>query len=159
MKKFIRLVTVVAALASVGVSHALTFATVSGSPFTNQFVLTPTSTNSAAFSVSGLMAEFSALSFSVSSGPAVVATSFGTSLRAAFSDPLNTSYVLNGSTPYTLTVTGVTKAQVPGIFGLVSINTPNSTIAAVPEPETYAMLLAGLGLIGVMYRRRLTKRM
>jgi hypothetical protein len=26
--------------------------------------------------------------------------------------------------------------------------------APVPEPETYAMLLAGLGLIGAMRRRR-----
>lgn len=29
-----------------------------------------------------------------------------------------------------------------------------STVAAVPEPETYAMLLAGLGLMGVVARRR-----
>jgi hypothetical protein len=29
-----------------------------------------------------------------------------------------------------------------------------STVAAVPEPETYAMLLAGLGLIGTMARRK-----
>lgn len=29
-----------------------------------------------------------------------------------------------------------------------------STVAAVPEPETYAMLLAGLGLIGSIARRR-----
>ena len=27
-------------------------------------------------------------------------------------------------------------------------------ITAVPEPETYAMLLAGLGLVGTMIRRR-----
>ncbi|HEX5126813.1 MAG TPA: FxDxF family PEP-CTERM protein [Rhodocyclaceae bacterium] len=27
-------------------------------------------------------------------------------------------------------------------------------IAAVPEPQTYAMLLAGLGLIGFIARRR-----
>ena len=27
-------------------------------------------------------------------------------------------------------------------------------VAAVPEPSTYAMLLAGLGLVGFMYRRR-----
>ena len=31
------------------------------------------------------------------------------------------------------------------------------TVTAVPEPETYAMLLAGLGLIGVVGRRRVTK--
>jgi hypothetical protein len=27
-------------------------------------------------------------------------------------------------------------------------------MAAVPEPETYAMLLAGLGIIGTIIRRR-----
>ena len=27
-------------------------------------------------------------------------------------------------------------------------------VAVVPEPETYAMLLAGLGLVGFMARRR-----
>lgn len=32
------------------------------------------------------------------------------------------------------------------------------TISAVPEPETYAMLLAGLGLIGSMVSRRRDKR-
>ena len=30
----------------------------------------------------------------------------------------------------------------------------NLNVAAVPEPETYAMLLAGLGLLGCMARRR-----
>ena len=30
----------------------------------------------------------------------------------------------------------------------------NLTVAAVPEPETYAMLLAGLGLLGFVSRRR-----
>ncbi|MEG1324253.1 MAG: FxDxF family PEP-CTERM protein, partial [Janthinobacterium sp.] len=29
-----------------------------------------------------------------------------------------------------------------------------SPVAAVPEPETYAMMLAGLGLVGFMARRR-----
>ncbi|MBI4936821.1 MAG: FxDxF family PEP-CTERM protein [Nitrosomonadales bacterium] len=31
---------------------------------------------------------------------------------------------------------------------------PGQSIAAVPEPETYAMLLAGLGLLGFTARRR-----
>ena len=30
-------------------------------------------------------------------------------------------------------------------------------MAAVPEPETYAMMLAGLGMIGFAARRRNTK--
>jgi hypothetical protein len=37
------------------------------------------------------------------------------------------------------------------LFGSV---TAVSTVTAVPEPETYAMLLAGLGLIGTVARRR-----
>jgi hypothetical protein len=31
---------------------------------------------------------------------------------------------------------------------------PNTLVTAVPEPETYAMLLSGLGLIGFLTRRR-----
>jgi hypothetical protein len=36
--------------------------------------------------------------------------------------------------------------------------TANSVTVAVPEPETYAMLLAGLGLVGFAVRRRATSR-
>jgi hypothetical protein len=37
-------------------------------------------------------------------------------------------------------------------YGSVDIN--SITVTAVPEPETYAMLLAGLGLVGAFVRRR-----
>jgi hypothetical protein len=32
--------------------------------------------------------------------------------------------------------------------------TVNFDVAAVPEPETYAMLLAGLGMLGAVARRK-----
>lgn len=37
---------------------------------------------------------------------------------------------------------------------LVATGTPTVSIAAVPEPETYAMFLAGLGIIGAIAKRR-----
>ena len=43
-------------------------------------------------------------------------------------------------------------------WGLNSIEITGNTVAAVPEPETYARLLAGLGVIGVMSRRRAAAR-
>lgn len=44
----------------------------------------------------------------------------------------------------------------PNVAFEVVYNTDNVTlnVAAVPEPETYAMLLAGLGLVGIAARRR-----
>ena len=48
------------------------------------------------------------------------------------------------------------------LFSLASTNfdqfyISGMTVTAVPEPETYAMMLAGLGLLGVMTRRRKQK--
>jgi len=40
----------------------------------------------------------------------------------------------------------------------VWVDGTNLHIAAVPEPESYAMLLAGLGMLGFMARRRLNNR-
>lgn len=51
---------------------------------------------------------------------------------------------------------GVTSAQNVEMFGYTS-GTPVAqltTVSAVPEPESFAMLLAGLGLMGVVARRR-----
>ena len=39
-------------------------------------------------------------------------------------------------------------------FGYYALAVHSGDVAAIPEPETYAMMLAGLGLIGLMRRRR-----
>ncbi len=44
-----------------------------------------------------------------------------------------------------------------GIFLVDDISLNSASVSPVPEPETYAMLLAGLGLMGGMARRRKQK--
>ncbi len=67
-------------------------------------------------------------------------------------DPGSGQFVFTGSSTlisgrsYSLHLTGTTDST-----GLSSYN---GTITAVPEPETVAMLLAGLGLVGLTARRR-----
>ncbi|MDN5935066.1 MAG: esterase-like activity of phytase family protein [Nitrosospira sp.] len=59
-----------------------------------------------------------------------------------------------------ITTTSVTDttgyALIPGVLHAYKLSTVDLVgyVAPIPEPETYAMLLAGLGLIGFMSRRR-----
>lgn len=67
---------------------------------------------------------------------------------------------VDGSGPYSfLTNLDAGKYQVNFKYSLNSQGsyTGGISVAAVPEPETYAMLLAGLGLIGFAARRRKTQ--
>lgn len=67
---------------------------------------------------------------------------------STFSQPTHFEYTLNGvaGQSYHLYVSG---------FG-DGVKLDNLTVTAVPEPESYAMMLAGLGAIGMMARRRKT---
>lgn len=158
MNKTIRLSLLAAALAVTGSANALDFQTIAGTPFTSYFSVTPTLTNNLSISISGTDAQYSALSFEIlSGGPSVVAGSQFGNLVAAFNDRRNGSFLLTAGSTYMLKIDGITKAAPPGTFGIVSITALNGSVTPVPEPENYAMLLAGLGLIGTIARRRKSK--
>jgi hypothetical protein len=63
-------------------------------------------------------------------------------------DPNFTGRSAGGTHDWVQIGSGLSSATV-GYFDNVGI-----AVAAIPEPETYAMLLAGLGLLGFMARRR-----
>ena len=74
--------------------------------------------------------------------------------------PNGASKVIPGTTSFIQIIRTNATAYTVGNFGLIDGYADNAkgfapTItAAVPEPETYAMLFAGLGLIGFVARRR-----
>lgn len=80
-----------------------------------------------------------------------------------------TAGAMGSGTPWGRTAgdSGITLGWASGVADLVGASTghvgPNGNndfylaVGVVPEPETCAMMLAGLGLLGVMARRRKTK--
>jgi hypothetical protein len=78
----------------------------------------------------------------ISNGPMVQFNGTGTE---------STILTLDGGSNYKLYF-GAAGAGLPGMASSMSLD--NVSVSAVPEPETYAMLMAGLGMLGFMSRRR-----
>ncbi len=78
-----------------------------------------------------------------------------------FSFVPNTNSKINpGTTSFTQIVRTSARTYTTGNFGLLDgygDNARSFSPSAVPEPETYALLLAGVGLIGTIIRRRQQK--
>ncbi len=84
----------------------------------------------------------------------------GNSARAGWSNGINSSFELAGSAVNGALLNSGGNALVSHslnstIDGQYNFQVRNGTvIPSIPEPETYAMLLAGLGLLGAVARRR-----
>ena len=75
--------------------------------------------------------------------------------------PNGLSKVSPGTTSFTQIIRTNAQNYVAGNFGLldgIGDNAAGFGVAPVPEPETYAMFLAGLGLVGTIIRRRKNKQ-
>jgi hypothetical protein len=158
MKKLIQLSLISLALASGVAAHASSaesFSAGASESFTKYFTVTPDATNKLILTASGLGPQLNSLSFSIAGGPTVAALLNNGTWSAIFNDPRNGGYSFAGLSPLSVTVSGMTSAVIPGTNAVISVTTRGGTIvSAVPEPETFAMLLAGLGLMGAIAARR-----
>ena len=155
MSKFIKLTLASSILAISSFAQAATFqsfATVAGQPFSQQFTVTPTTTNKLLLTAGGLDTFIGSLKFTINGGAAIAAKDKSGSWVATFNDPLNGAFSYAGGAALSVLVSGTTKW---GHNGLITVSTNNTgTISPVPEPESFAMLLAGLGLMGAIAARR-----
>ncbi len=108
------------------------------------------------------------------SGNGVVFTSFNSSTLDGFtldSPSVNQPSPFNSSGPRDLNFTGALaiggaanagfslSAFDPGVGNTYTFTlTQTPTVSAIPEPETYALLLAGLGMMGAVARRKNKKQ-
>ncbi|WON72622.1 FxDxF family PEP-CTERM protein [Nitrosospira sp. Is2] len=78
-------------------------------------------------------------------------TLLGSSAGTGAGDSLTLNYDQPLSGASFITVTGISNGSAGAIYA-------GAMAAAIPEPETYAMLLAGLGLMGAVVRRRSNRK-
>jgi len=99
----------------------------------------------------GLSSSSDAVTVFDSTGAVQAVVAFGASPIGPYAT-FDNAIGQNGGTISTLSAIGANGAF-KAVGDATEIGSPG-TIAAVPEPESYAMLLAGLGLMGFVARRR-----
>ncbi|MRW88610.1 PEPxxWA-CTERM sorting domain-containing protein [Duganella sp. FT80W] len=122
-----------------------------GTTFTDTLSFTVTETQLSS-SANGLALSLGGLTTSTISGLSYTLwSSSGTQIGGTYTGD-NTTYtsLLSAAGSYYFLITGTVVGSVGGYA--VSLQT-----SAVPEPATYAMMLAGLGLVGMVARRRKSK--
>jgi hypothetical protein len=130
-----------------------------GATFSDKFNFNVTGTGTGGTGMNSLEAIISSISPSASTGLAITGLSLynstgtlvssGTSLSTGAVDvwTINGSNLMAGN--YYLQVSGNLVGTTSAAFGGAL-----AMAAPVPEPETYGMMLAGLGVLGVLARRR-----
>lgn len=99
----------------------------------------------------GLSQSGDAVNIYNASGALHASLTFGTS--DGLTQTFDNAAGLNNTTVSQLSVVGVNGAFA-AVNHLVEIGSPGAIAAAVPEPQTYALLLAGLGVFGLIARKR-----
>jgi hypothetical protein len=89
---------------------------------------------------------------SISAPTQIISSNSGSATITTLASSAN--LVMNGTYTYQITGNSIGAAGYTGIIALTNL----PTVPAVPEPETYAMLLAGLGMMGMIARRRQKNR-
>ena len=100
-------------------------------------------------------ATFTLYSGTSTGDPGTAATMVGMTFSFAGGDAVTTTYANLAAGNYFFEVTGAATGALGADYDLnINANTPGGPLPAVPEPANMALLLAGLGLLGFLAKRR-----